>query len=412
MSRIVKRFNLNNNVTHTPKSINEPAARYWAWPDIFRGVAALLVCAGHLRAALMVDYSEIKNPGLIEKIFYFLTGLGHESVVIFFVLSGFLVGGPILTRRGKFDWISYSTARLTRLLTVLLPALLLTFFVDTWISILSPGVLKGDLQAVWNSGPSNESYSNSIRTLIGNIAFLQTIAVPVYGSNGPLWSLANEFWYYLLFPIIVFSVGLIGNKSALTYRCFSTAIGALIFYSLPSSILEGFIIWLMGVIAWLICQREHARLKHPIYIIVTLAGFLFSLSHSKIGSIPVIFSGFSSDILVGITFSALIIVFRQQDRQPRLTSHVGSALKKLSDISYSLYLTHFPIVLLIAINLGTDKRQLEPTLYSALFFLLSIIALTGASYFMWWIAERHTNSIRNKITHLLISNQNMPAGQP
>jgi peptidoglycan/LPS O-acetylase OafA/YrhL len=35
----------------------------------------------------------------------------------------------------------------------------------------------------------------------GNLFFLQTIAVPSLGSNGPLWSLSNEFWYYIMFPL-------------------------------------------------------------------------------------------------------------------------------------------------------------------------------------------------------------------
>src|SRR5262249_14488667 len=35
---------------------------------------------------------------------------------------------------------------------------------------------------------------------LGNLFFLQTILVPTFGTNGPMWSLANEFWYYVLFP--------------------------------------------------------------------------------------------------------------------------------------------------------------------------------------------------------------------
>lgn len=31
--------------------------------------------------------------------------------------------------------------------------------------------------------------------------------VPIFGSNGPLWSLANEFWYYVLFSLAAFDIG-------------------------------------------------------------------------------------------------------------------------------------------------------------------------------------------------------------
>jgi len=38
---------------------------------------------------------------------------------------------------------------------------------------------------------------------VGNLLYLQSILVMPFGSNGPLWSLAHEFWYYLAFPILV-----------------------------------------------------------------------------------------------------------------------------------------------------------------------------------------------------------------
>ena len=33
----------------------------------------------------------------MTKVFYLATGLGHQAVMIFFVLSGFLVGGSVIT---------------------------------------------------------------------------------------------------------------------------------------------------------------------------------------------------------------------------------------------------------------------------------------------------------------------------
>lgn len=36
--------------------------------------------------------------------------------------------------------------------------------------------------------------------LLGNLLFLQTKITQEFGSNGPLWSLFSEFWYYVLVP--------------------------------------------------------------------------------------------------------------------------------------------------------------------------------------------------------------------
>ena len=40
----------------------------------------------------------------------------------------------------------------------------------------------------------------------GNAFFLQQTLVKTFGSDGPLWSLANEFWYYMLFPCMLIAM--------------------------------------------------------------------------------------------------------------------------------------------------------------------------------------------------------------
>jgi peptidoglycan/LPS O-acetylase OafA/YrhL len=48
---------------------------------------------GHLRNAMLVDYAELVHPSIAIKIFYAITSFGHQAVMIFFVLSGYFVGG-------------------------------------------------------------------------------------------------------------------------------------------------------------------------------------------------------------------------------------------------------------------------------------------------------------------------------
>lgn len=63
------------------------------WLDLIRGSSALLVCLGHLRNAMLVDYSTLVHPNIAIKAFYALTSFGHQAVMVFFVLSGYFVGG-------------------------------------------------------------------------------------------------------------------------------------------------------------------------------------------------------------------------------------------------------------------------------------------------------------------------------
>jgi peptidoglycan/LPS O-acetylase OafA/YrhL len=172
-----------------------------------RWVAAWLVVAEHARSLVFVDYGQMESPGLLAKGFYFLTGFGHEAVMVFFVISGYLVGGKVwsLYQEAQFEWRRYLADRLSRLYAVLLVALLLGAALD-WT-----GYLFFNKYGLYNQG-----YEGAIAVLgtapiermgfwdfLVNAFFLQTIAGPPFGSNGPLWSLAYEWWYYILFPLVL-----------------------------------------------------------------------------------------------------------------------------------------------------------------------------------------------------------------
>ena len=175
------------------------------WFNAVRGIAAVEVCASHLRSFLLVNFAAVAQPTALDRVFYFATGLGHEAVVIFFVMSGWLVGGSVWRqqREGRFSWRDYGTARLTRLWLVLIPALLWTEAVDHIGFSISGGFgYDGSRFAMSSSGPGGAAPLDlSMTTFAGNALFLQTILVPVLGTNGPLWSLAYEFWYYAVFPL-------------------------------------------------------------------------------------------------------------------------------------------------------------------------------------------------------------------
>jgi len=72
--------------------------------DASRWIAAFLVLIGHIRHLILADYKDvtIANKNIIAKGIYFVTGLGHEAVVIFLLLMGFLLA-VLLTINGKID---------------------------------------------------------------------------------------------------------------------------------------------------------------------------------------------------------------------------------------------------------------------------------------------------------------------
>src|ERR1035441_502485 len=59
---------------------------------------------------------------------------------------------------------------------------------------------------------------STLPAFFGNLFFLQSVVSPVFGSNGPLWSLSYEFWYYILFPVLMIAAtSWAGVRSRLLY---------------------------------------------------------------------------------------------------------------------------------------------------------------------------------------------------
>ena len=367
-------------------------ANRFVWFDLIRGLSAFAVCAGHLRAATLANYGSVLHPTVLHKLFYFATSLGHQAVMVFFVLSGFFVGGSVLRNRAEFSWPRYLLLRLTRLWTVLIPALLLTALVDRVVEHHAPGVLAGSRYAVWNSGPASAaSFSDSVGTFLGNVAFLQAIRVPVFGTNGPLWSLANEFWYYLLFPALVCALRWPSTRSRRWTRLLCGALGLGLLMFLPGGLLQGFAIWLLGVLVWLTSFVRLPRYRGLFAAVSTLI-FLLALFYSSAPGLQDRLK-VPSDLVVGLGFAFLAMGIIQNPLPSWTPEWFVQLTRAVSEFSYSLYAVHFPIMLLIAVMFySSDKVQ--PTAPALIQFVGWFSVLVAAGFAFWWMFEKRTDRLR------------------
>ncbi|WP_437191619.1 acyltransferase family protein [Planctomicrobium sp. SH527] len=362
--------------------------------DGIRGMSAIVVCAGHLRAATYRDFSEIENPTFLESMFYFGTSLGHQAVMVFFVLSGFFVGGAVLRAGQNFQWTSYLIARLSRLWAVLLPALVFTVLIDAVITEFFPEVLSGHYRERWNSGPTAglDGYSSSSLIFLGNLFFLQTIAVPVFGTNGPLWSLANEFWYYIAFPVLAIILGLAGSPGG-KYSKLLYAVGFSLFFLLPHNIVHRFCVFLMGVLAYSVSQRFEFKKRYGL-LFVSLFLFAISLIYSKSIRLQLMLN-ISSEFMIGLAFALLCTVLARWPNpdETSLGKAVTTVLTKLSDLSYSLYLMHFPLVVLIAASFyHSESMKFSLSEFGVFTSLLTF--LVALSWVFWAVFERQTPIVK------------------
>lgn len=345
--------------------------------DLARGASALVVLWAHLCGFLYAPLRDRSNASFIERLLDASSGYGHQAVVIFFVLSGFLVSRSVIQSRGLgFDWVAYFLARLSRLWVVLVPSLVVTLIINlVGFEFDQQGYYDGDLQDIYG-GQRGELVSLGLSTFMGNVLFLQTILVPSYGDNEALWSLAYEFWYYILFPVAWRAAFCPGWKERIFLLCLLVAL----FAFLPVKILLYWSIWLIGALCFIL-RPIWNKLELPAFLrsnffSLFVVAVALRLSHSFQ------MHSYLKDLFLAICFSLVVL-------NAKYSESVGGGFFRrliiwLSDISYSLYAVHFSILgLIIVVFFGNNfiDRSIDNIwigvmiscfilLYSHVFFLI------------------------------------------
>ncbi len=306
--------------------------------------------------------------------------------MIFFALSGFLVGGKALSDilRLRFSWSQYLLRRLTRLWIVIVPTLLLTLLFDKIGIALTHGAgYDGRYSGLYASGVSASSPINhSLLTFLGNLAFLQTIYFPIFGSNYPMWSLANEFWYYIIFPLAAW---LCFAGPPMVGKAVGFAILVFLVVMLPMELLEGGAIWAAGAgAAW--CARQTALLGFLRAFPVRISALMLLVASLIVSKSPNI--GFG-DLGLGIAVALTLPVVAHL---PNLGGMFKVVARASSELSYTLYLTHFPLLTLIVLAGIAPMRWPPGIMGASVYFALMSVAIVWAGA-IWWCFERNTDRV-------------------
>ncbi|ACO31692.1 acyltransferase family protein [Acidobacterium capsulatum ATCC 51196] len=354
--------------------------------DLLRALAAFLVLVSHWRALLFIDFPEIASHKLraLLAVPYVLTGAGHQAVIIFFVLSGFLIGSSVWRKTGqkRWDWRDYLLHRLTRLWLVLIPALVLCALWDA-IGLHSHAATLLYTGQVSNHVTSNVQQRHNWGTFFGNLFFLQDTVTHTFGSDGPLWSLANEFWYYLLFPCAIIALR---PGSGWARRLTHAALFLVMAVFLSRSILLLFPVWLAGAaLAFFPLPQIPARMR-PIIIAAYVPVFFFL---AKVHGL----NGTVSDYLLTLATIPLMLALLSYRIEAKPSTEVAVS-RRAAGFSYTLYLVHVPFLTLLTALLLHDHRW-QPTWAHLGFALCLLLAATGYAYLLASVTEFHTEKVRD-----------------
>jgi peptidoglycan/LPS O-acetylase OafA/YrhL len=330
-----------------PSSKQELRAKL-AFLDGLRGIAAFYVMVGHARWLLWEGYADgyKRHPehySMLGKVLVHALAAfrwGHEAVLFFFVLSGFVIHLRYATRlvegrATRFDFWPYIGRRARRLYPPLVAALIVTLGLDLLGAYLRlPTALHVTRYEMLNA---NLTFDHTPATLLRNLLFIMD---PVFGSDGPLWSLNYEWYFYLIYPAIY----LVAQRS---WKLATLAVAALSVLGF-SSIWAPAMFWLRGVfqlmISWwfgaLLAERFAGRWRasYGLLSACMLAPLALRFGH---------WSPNAQDILVGLGvfgFIAACLGFQERGGSLRPLAR----LRPLGDMSYTLYVVHFPILVLMS----------------------------------------------------------------
>ena len=364
--------------------------------SLLRGLAAIEVAAAHLRADMYPGLRAVADPSIWFKGFSFATGFAHHAVLVFFVISGWLVGGSLLDKTRQPDAIaSYAIDRVTRLWTVLIPTFVLTLLFG-----LSAGVV--DAQGI-DFHPAND-YSAVV--FGANLIGLQTIAVPAFGGNFPLWSLANETWYYILFPLVVVLWRAPGRATRVACGTTLLLLAAL----LPTAIVGYFLIWLLGV-AFSRIRIECSTAQRSVWLILVAALWAYYRLTGDMNAFTL--ANLLPDLGCSLVF---LVLLSSLQFKAAATSKLRPFLARIgtffAEFSFSLYVLHVPLIGLLqhwALK-QWGLRELSPhePLHFAI-YLGMLTALLAGAYLSYRLFESHTYQIRRLLKRMLLQR---PAREP
>ena len=315
-------------------AMNRPFSVYL---DLVRFVAAVLVYMWH------------SNQRFLTEAILPASGYGHSSVIVFFVLSGFVI--TFITDTKESTLADYSASRISRVFSVAVPAIALTLLLDSVGRILYPAIY-------------DYPYDQFLTRIAGSLLMANEvwlISITSF-SNVPYWSICYEWWYYVTFAMVMFlPFGLGLAAAALTFL----VIGPKLILLAP--------IWWIGVLlyrwrrprdlslatswAMVVVSVFGIVLFHRFNMMSVAEGWLealigthlvYELTFSKR-----VFADYLLGVLVFVNFAGMRNVVAVHGS---LLMAVAGPVRFFANYTFTLYLLHQPLFLFWAAVIRGDPK--------------------------------------------------------
>lgn len=327
--------------------------------NLVRWAAALVVVLGH------ADMYLGQFGGSTERwaSFGYLGAHSHAAVMIFFVLSGYVVAYATGKKAEgeNYGFRAYFLDRWSRIYSVLLLAIAFTLAID---------FVGRSVSSAYHD-PTFLPQSGFALRLFANVFALQGVQGHriQLGSNPALWSIGYEFIFYLLFGVLFFRRQL--SRRRWTAPLIFTIALAVIGWKMAVY----FSVWLLGVLAYRASRASaFATFKvSPWLLLLILAGANHLIVFANVFGLAEILQ----DILFACVVAVLLAVEVKYESKPSQWRISVNAY--MADFSYSLYAFHMPLIFFLCSLFFTGFFQQMPRLLPGI--LLAVACLVVGRIF-------------------------------
>jgi peptidoglycan/LPS O-acetylase OafA/YrhL len=334
------------------------SAEFSLYLDLVRLIAALLVLQAHTNLRVLTE----SIPRL--------SSFGHSAVIVFFVLSGYVIAYVVDTR--EHNPRDYAISRAARIYSVVIPALVVALLLDAVGSQIDPGTYVNQSPRDWWP----------VRVLATLTFMNEPWGISITAFSGPFWSVSYEVWYYILFGIFTFWRRP-GRVTALSAAALIA--GPKVLLLMP--------VWLLGVCLY----RSGAltRLSWPPAALLFVASFAMIIGYHAVDGPMFLrevvaklvgtsfqvqrmaWSGeFIGDYLLGLLVALNFLSFRAcAPVVGRVLLPFTLPIRWAAGYTFSLYLFHRPLILLYTASIHGNLRSEAFYCEVVLLVLLSVVVL-------------------------------------
>jgi peptidoglycan/LPS O-acetylase OafA/YrhL len=303
--------------------------------DLIRFSAALMVFSEHFRERTKHAFYQLWNdhPFLYKHLFLY----SQTAVIVFFVLSGFVIAHVLATR--ERTPLKFTASRFGRLYSVVIPTLILMTATNYLIALRYPHAFDA-----YGDGASVSLEYLRTSLFVSNFWLWQQLDV----ANGPFWSLSLEVAYYVGIALLVFTKG---RARVLSLVVLCLAAGPTMVLLAPTWLLgyaayhltqrrrlhagAAFLIWLASAILLMLCPVIELHMREPLPFL--------RMPDQHLGALLASYAA-------AICFAANIITFNHfSDRVESLFVPFASLIRWLGSTTFALYMFHMSILAFLTV---------------------------------------------------------------